>query len=344
MRHFWVEAFSWRGSASARVLPSALGFGLFATLIYLVNTFLGVNLAIEVGPHEVAGVLLSLMLVTRTTAGYERWWEARKLWGGIVNQARNLALIALAHGPADRRWREQIIRWIDAFPYAAKARLRGEKDVPEVAALLGEEEAARVRAAEHMPSYVALRIDRLLREAYERLGMDRFAFLQAERERCGLIENLGGCERIQNTPLATVYSITIRRFILLFLGTFPFALLHKFQDGGDWLAPVVTFLLAYPVLTLDLLGIELQRPFSTHSLNHLPLNDICHAIENNLLTLLEQLDGHPPAEIPPTDGEPANRLRKLPGGTPSSQNNPATYAAGSPEDESGSEGARSGPG
>jgi putative membrane protein len=336
MRHFWVEAFSWRGSASARVLPTALVFGLFATLIYLVNARGGVDLAIEVGPHEVAGVLLSLMLVTRTTAGYERWWEARKLWGGIVNQARNLALIALAHGPADHRWREQIVRWIDAFPYAAKARLRGEKDIPEVVALLGEEEAARVRAAEHMPFYVALRIDRLLREAHEHHGMDHFAFLQAERERCGLIDSLGGCERIQNTPLATVYSITIRRFILLYLATIPFALLHKFQWGGDWLCPVVTFLLAYPVLTMDLLGVELQRPFSTRSLNHLPLNDICHAIEKNLLTLLEQMDGHPHAEIPPTDGVLGER-----GIVPFSAQRSAVE---SPEAESGSGGTRSGPG
>jgi putative membrane protein len=306
MRHFWVEAFSWRGSASGRVVPTAAMFGLFAALISVVDTYSSVDLAIEVGPHEVAGVLLSLMLVTRTNAGYERWWEARKLWGGIVNQTRNLALIALAHGPGERRWREQIIRWIDAFPYVAKARLRGEKDIPEVVALLGEEEAARVRAAEHMPSYVALRIAHLLREAHERLGMDRFAFLQAERERCGLIDNLGGCERIQNTPLATVYSITIRRFILIYLATIPFALLHKFrggfEQGTDWLSPVVTFLLAYPVLTLDLLGVELQRPFSTRSLNHLPLNDICHSIEKTLRGLLEEMDGRTHAEIPSTDG------------------------------------------
>ena len=69
-----------------------------------------------------------------------------------------------------------------------------------------------------MPSCVALRIDELLREACDRYGMDRFAFLQAERERAALIDHLGGCERIRNTPLATLYSITIRRFILYLPG------------------------------------------------------------------------------------------------------------------------------
>ncbi len=319
------------------MLPTALAFGSFATFIYILYACYYPNLAIEVGPHEVAGVLLSLMLVMRTNSGYERWWEARKLWGGIVNQARNLTLIALAHGPADRRWREQIVRWVAVFPYVSKARLRGEKDVPEVAALVGAEEVARVRAAEHMPSYVALRIAELLREARERHGMDRFAFLQAERERCSLIDHLGGCERIHNTPLATVYSITIRRFILIYLATIPFALLHKF--AADWLAPVVTFLLAYPVLTLDLLGVELQRPFSTRSLNHLPLNDICHAIEKNLLTLLEQMDAPLPAKTPSADGEAeiVGERGIVPFAAQRS-------VAGEPAAESGSEGARSGPG
>ena len=95
---------------------------------------------------------------------------------------------------------------------------------------------------------------------------------------------LGGCERIRNTPLATVYSITIRRFILIYLATLPFALLHKFEE--EWLAPLATFLLAYSVLALDRIGIELQQPFSTGSLNHLPLHDICQTIEQNLLALL----------------------------------------------------------
>ena len=138
------------------------------------------------------------MLVVRTNAGYERWWEGRKLWGGIVNQSRNLALIGLAHGPADAHWREQFIRWTAAFAWTAKAGLRGETDVPELAPLLGEKEAAHVQAAEHMPSCVALQIDELLRKACQgENGLDRFAFLQAERERAGLIDHLGGCERIR---------------------------------------------------------------------------------------------------------------------------------------------------
>src|SRR6185437_12285817 len=206
------------------------------------------------------------------------------LWGGIVNQSRNLALTALAHGPKDEQWRKQVIHWTIAFAYVSKARLRGERQVPELVPLLGEEQAWRVQASEHMPSWVALKLDELLRQGREEYDMDRFAFLQAQRERCALLDHLGGCERIRNTPLATVYSITIRRFILIYLITIPFALLHKFEE--EWLAPVTTFLLAYCVLAVDQIGIEMQRPFTLLSLNHLPLNEIWRNIMTNLLALL----------------------------------------------------------
>src|SRR5262249_25777006 len=183
-RSFWIEAFTWRGAVSRRVLPTTLAFSAFATIVYLLHYYLSnyyhkeINLAVEVGPHEIAGALLGLLLVMRTSAGYDRWWEARKLWGGIINESRNLVLTALAHGPAEGRWRESIVHWTIAFAYATKARLRGDGEVAELRLLLGEEQAKRVRAAEHVPFRIALKISELLREGCER-GMDRFAFVQA---------------------------------------------------------------------------------------------------------------------------------------------------------------------
>ena len=285
-RRVWSEAFSPQGAASRRVLPASLAFGLFATLVYLVYLYVYPNLTLEVGPHEIAGALLGLLLVFRTNAGYDRWWEARKLWGGIVNQTRNLALIGLAQGPNDESWREQFIRWTAAFAWAAKTHLRGESAAPELILLLGEQEAARVHRAEHMALCVALQIDQLLRQAcHKEKGMDGFAYLQAQRERASLVDHLGGCERIRSTPLAKVYSVTIRRFILVYLATLPFALLHKFEK--EWMVPLVTLVIAHPVLVIDQLGIELQQPFALGSINHLPLDAICSNLEKNLLSLLE---------------------------------------------------------
>lgn len=136
-----------------------------------------------------------------------------------------------------------------------------------------------------MPSFVALQLANLLREACDRYDMDRFAFMQVDRERAALMDHIGGYERILKTPLPLAYAIKIRRFIALFLLTLPFALLHRIN--GDWLVPVITMLVVYPLMSLDQIGIELQNPFSKTNLSHPPIGDISANIEKNLLGLLQ---------------------------------------------------------
>ena len=87
-KSFWGEAFAWRGAATPRVLPPVAVFGVIATLVYAASR-IGPDIGIPIAAHEIAGTLLGLILVVRTNAGYERWWEGRRLWGGIVNQTRN---------------------------------------------------------------------------------------------------------------------------------------------------------------------------------------------------------------------------------------------------------------
>lgn len=270
-------------------MPTVVLFGVLAVFTtlgaLLVERATGIRVGIASTPHEYVGVALGVLLVLRNNAGHERWWEARRLWGGIVNQSRNLAISGLAYGPRDPRWREGLVRWSAAFSHIARRSLRGERDLPELEALLGPEDTARVAAAQHMPTFVALKLATLLREAMENGGMDRFAFLQVDRERASLIDHLGGCERILRTPLPLVYSIKIRRFIFVFLLTLPLALLYRL--GVSWLVPLLTMLVAYPIVSLDHIGVELQNPFAKESLNHLPLDDISRTIEGNLLALLE---------------------------------------------------------
>ena len=62
----------------------------------------------------------------------------------------------------------------------------------------------------------------------------------------------------------------------------PFGILLKV----DWLTPLVTMLVAFPILALDEIGVELQNPFSRNRLNHLPLDDICENVERNLMALV----------------------------------------------------------
>ncbi len=286
---FWHESFALHGSVTPKVMPAVLIFGIIAGGILgaatLAERLFEVRIGMEIHPFEFAGAALGLLLVLRTNSGYDRWWEARKLWGSIVNQSRNLAISAIAYGPTNPQWRDQFVRWVAVFPNVARHSLRGERPSDDLANLVGAENVDQIAVADHMPGFVALRLAEMLREACDKWQMDRFAFIQLDRERALLIDHIGACERILKTPLPLAYSIKIRRFILLFLLTLPFALLHR--SGCDWLVPVITMLVAYPLLSLDQMGIELENPFSTSNLSHLPLGDLSATIERNVMGVLK---------------------------------------------------------
>ena len=298
--NYWSGALALRGAVTGRVIGDVAIFGMIAAVVVFVSrigeSYFDLKISVPVGPFEAAGAVLGLLLVLRSSAGYDRWWEARVLWGGIVNQSRNLANLGLAYGPDDPEWRERFVCWAAAFPHVMRSSLRGRRALPEIEVLLGEAEADRIAGVDHMPDVPAAALSNLLRQARE-AGMDPMAFLKAEEERSRLIDHLGGCERILATPLARSSAIQVRRFILMFLLALPFALLNDFQShlGGllqldmsnlDWLVPLFVMLMAYPLLSLDRIGMELQNPFDTRRIDHLPLDNICAIIEHNLLDLL----------------------------------------------------------
>jgi ion channel-forming bestrophin family protein len=279
---FWRDALAWGPSITKRVLPRVGWFVVYATGVALLHRILQWA-PIAVSHVQYTAGFLALLLVLRTNAGYERWWEARKLWGGIVNQSRNLAIKGLAYGPEDRAWREAFTRWAAAFPHATRMSLRGERLTDDLARVLGPADAKEVVEADHMPSFVALRLAALLREARAAETLDSFAFLETDRERALLLDHLGGCERILKTPLPRVHSIKLRRFILLYMLGLPFAI----GSSSIVLAAVATGLVAYPLFAIDQIAQELESPFSKTRQSHLPLDSICRTIEGNLMAMLE---------------------------------------------------------
>jgi putative membrane protein len=288
LEQFWRQSLAIQGSITPHILPHVIGFGLlawfFCLIAGIVERQFQITLGLAVGPFEIFGGVFAILLVLRTNAGYDRWWEARKLWGGIVNQSRNLVISVLSYGPEDPHWQQQFVKWTSAFSHAARGSLRNEKSFPEITALVGPNFADQLAAADHAPSAVAYKLATFLQEARANDKLDGFAFLQADRERALLIDHVGGCERILKTPLPVVYAIKIRLLIVLFLITLPLALLHTISQS--WQIALVTMLVAYFLVALDQIGIELQNPFSKESLNHLPLDEITTNIERNLKGLL----------------------------------------------------------
>ncbi len=281
---FWRDAIAWRGSITAKIL---LRIGLFTAysglIAYASETFgwEGVD-PVHLG---YTGGLLAVLLVLRTNASYDRWWEARKLWGGIVNQSRNLAVKAMAYGPDDD-WKTSFVRWTACFCHATRMSLRGQRDTEALVRVLGStSKAQRVIDARHMPTCVATEVAHLLATVRASGTMDGFVFMEVDRERAALIDHVGACERILRTPTPRVHSIKLRRFILMYLLAVPLAL----ASSSLVITVIATALISYPLLAIDQIAYELENPFSTLRESHLPLDLICDTIEKDLAALRPEM-------------------------------------------------------
>jgi putative membrane protein len=295
-KNFWTQALLLRGSVTPRVAPRVLVFAAFAGAVCWIEHCTGWQMHLAIAPYEVAGAVLGVLLVMRTNAGYDRWWEARKLWGGIVNQTRNFSIMVIEYGPDDVEWRRRIVHLAALFPHAVRCGLLGQRQLADAFRLVGPAVSSRIEASGHMAICVSQLLAAELRQAADSGQLDRFAFAQADRERALLIDHLGACERILKTPLPTVYAIKTRRFIFLFLATLPFALL----DRAGHTTPFVVALVAYSLLALDQIGVELEDPFSVGQLSRLPLDDICQTIEGNAIDSLKSarmIDNQPNDEL-----------------------------------------------
>lgn len=284
-KNFLKTALAWRGSISPRVLPRVAAAALYSTINLLIIVIFP-DFLVPISPFEYSGAVLGLLLVLRVNSGLDRWWEARKIWGSIVNQSRNLATIAYEYTQDKNPSDKEFLKWVAAWPHVMRETLRRETALKEAERLLGMEEAEKIRNSQHMPTYIGQRIARMLMQMRSR-GLDDFAFQRAERERAMLIDAIGACERILNTPIPLVLAIKTRRFILLFLLLLPLALIER----TGWLTPLVVALASYPLFSLDEIGAELQNPFSPRNLSHLPLSPICANIEANVLAIGNNANG-----------------------------------------------------
>lgn len=252
-------------------------FGLIASVVYAVDEY-HTSLHLPVGLHEIAGALIALILAFRTNTGYARFWEGRTLWGAIVNACRNLARLVRRHATQDEAEARLFAAWIVTFAHTTRRSLRSERSLDEVARLLPPDAYAALVAAPHPALHAADELSKRLAQLTARRAIEPLMATVAERQIATLVDCLGGCERILRTPTPLGYILLMQRFIALYLATLPLALI----DRLGILTPIITMIVAYPVLMIEGLGNELDEPFG-HDPHDLPLTRICATIERDLL-------------------------------------------------------------
>ncbi|HEX8143983.1 MAG TPA: bestrophin family ion channel [Pyrinomonadaceae bacterium] len=281
--HNWTHhLFDIKGSVIRQVFWRVMLFVLWAAAVVVFHEYVrAVHVPSTV--HTLIGVALGLLLVFRTNASYERFWEGRRMWGGIVNESRNLARATSAFLHDQPALREQIILWTAAFSYACMQALRGEGGLGAIAGRLPKDEAEETLAAQHVPSAIALRISSLLSKARAAGHLSDYLVLTIDNNVQLLIDYLGACERIQKTPLPFAYVVHLRRALILYCVTLPFALVETY----GWATVVDMLLISYILFGIEEIGVEIENPFGVDH-NDLPLEQICLTIERNLISMIEE--------------------------------------------------------
>jgi len=230
--------------------------------------------------HTLLGFAISMLLVFRTNTAYDRWWEGRRLWGGLVNSSRNLAVKLSALLQNDESSRKFFVQIIPTFCYELKAHLQSE----ETKWQLDEKPHPEIPNFDrngHVPNQVVKKmigkLQQLGRE--DRLSAEQLLFINPELT--SFLDICGACERIKNTPIPYSYSVFIKKFIFLYVLTLPIGLVFSL---GYIAIPVVVFVF-YVLGSLELIAEEIEEPFG-HDANDLPMQRMCDNIKRNVEEIL----------------------------------------------------------
>jgi putative membrane protein len=231
--------------------------------------------------HSLLGFAISMLLVFRTNTAYDRWWEGRKLWGGLVNNSRNLAvkLNSILANDDDRN-RSFFKKIIPLFATELRAHLQNEKTRLALDTD-AHPEIPGFDTSKHIPNQIITVMMNKIHLLHRDKIISDHQLLFLNNELQSFLDICGACERIKNTPIPYSYSAFIKKFIFFYVMTLPlgFAL-----SLGYITIPVVIFIF-YVLGSLEIIAEEIEDPFGKDD-NDLPMQKIADNIRKNLADIL----------------------------------------------------------
>jgi len=280
-----------RGTTLPATWPRIAVATIWAVLVTVVWTEWDLaRFSLTTTPFSLIGVALSIFLGFRNNAAYDRFWEARKLWGRLVNSSRTWARQVQAYigGDGSEPLQTELVERQIAYVHSLRQSLRREPvdvDLPE---------AAELAQRQNPPSVITAGSAMRLGEAVRRGWLDPLHLPILEATLTEITDLQGGCERIRATPAPWIYTVLTHRIVALYCLTLPFGL----EATVGPLTPAVVAMIAFAFYGLDAIGDEIEEPFGDDP-NDLPLTQLSTMIERDLRQALGQ--PAPPA-VEPVDG------------------------------------------
>lgn len=279
-RDWLSHLFEIRGSVIGEIIGRVLICGAWSAGVVAVQQVAArfqLSLALPETGHTLVGVALGLLLVLRTNASYDRYWEGRKQWGAMVNASRNLARSASVYLAAAPELLRALLSWTAAFAWGTMHHLRGKVALGGPHDDLPSDEIEAALAEGRLPLAISRRMTAVIAAAHQRQLISDIQQATLDQSVQNLVDAFGACERIHNTPMPFAYVVHLRRALILYCLTLPFALVARF----DWATVPAVVLIAYNLLGIEEIGVEIEDPFGEQK-NDLPLEEICGTIGADL--------------------------------------------------------------
>ena len=255
---------------------------------------------VPVGVVGILGTALAIILGFRNTSAYERWWEARKIWGGIVNESRTFTRQGLTivdrHEVTPELWESftRIVRMQLAFINALRLQLREQHDPKDwekdVAKHLNNEDYDQVMSKMNKATHIGMLMGYSIKELNAHDTMDTFSYIQMDDTLTRITDLQGRAERIKYTPLPVPYDYYTMSFLVVFVLFFPFAFIDFFIGHSvAWLIVPVTVLVSWVFYQIYVIGRVMAKPFAGWKTD-VALNSICTVIEIDLKEVLGDTD------------------------------------------------------
>lgn len=289
----------------------------------------GYDISMPFLPMSVIGIAVAFYIGFKNSQAYDRFWEGRKIWGGIVNYSRTwanqvMSFVSNKHtdNPLSQEelyaiHKEFIYRhiaWMNALRLALRrpndwsikqkgaARRFQQKiyDEPDwendVAFFMGQPECQIVQENANVAVQIIRKQGERLRQIVENQGLvDDFRHMEMMRCLEEFYNLQGKCERIKNTPFPRQYGYFSRVFTWLYILVMPLGLVGEFSKMGhgfEWLAIPFYVLISWIFFTMENVGDNSEDPFD-NSINDVPMSALCRTIEIDLRQMLGETELRP---------------------------------------------------
>jgi ion channel-forming bestrophin family protein len=277
-------------------------------------------LAIPWVPISMLGTASAFTVGFRNNATYNRSWEARQIWGSIVNASRAWALMVrdmIGTGTPDTtvtRLIHRHIAWLTALRYQLReprtwenanrpdnvAYRRRYFTVPEhdgqlqasLARWLTPEELEQVMAAVNRATAIIGLQSASIRSLVQDQRIDTIQQTTLMRQLADLLDSQGRSERIKGFPYPRQFATLNYWFIRLFIWLVPFGVLSEFRRADSvspWMAIPVSIVITWLFLVLEKVGESTENPFEGNA-NDVPITALSRTIEIDLRQLLGETD------------------------------------------------------